>query len=512
MPIRPRHKNPSGRPPAASSPSLVERLERRILFAIDVTLGTGSPSQALVFTDADGTVARVRVSGGTATITFDGNPVGQSTSGRLTTVTGTGVTMTNMVLSGASPGVAVRTSGGGDGSVTLGGLSAAGPVRGIAAPGVVLTGPATLSNGIGRLTLGGARDATLTINRSGQALLQDASVSILSVTDAAITSQQPMRQLRVGSWGLGNENQSNTITTTRINVLQCAGDFNAGLALSGNGQVVGQPVLGNAKVVGALASGAWDVAGKTGRVAAGSVGSGWNGTFGDLSSFSTPGDFAGSISANTINSLSAGSLTNAGIDVTRAFATGATALNHLNVRGAIAGTRVRSGADIGSVSAASITGSSVFAGVANGGGGGAAVAARRRQRVRVPRHDQERDHPDPRHALLRRQQHRRLDARPDQRGNHPGRQRRRRLRPGGADDSVPERPAQRHRRNPPRGRPHRPVGHDHRGGFPGAGLLTSAMAPPCFACMRMRSSSMTHISPLRRLSSFVMHQFPTMRS
>ena len=374
MPIRPRHKNPSGRPPTASSPSLVERLERRILFAIDVTLGTGSPSQALVFTDADGTVARVRVSGGTATITFDGNPVGQSTSGRLTTVTGTGVTMTNMVLSGASPSVAVRASGGGDGSVTLGGLSAAGPVRGIAAPGVVLTGPATLSNGIGRLTLGGARDTTLTINRSGQALLQDASVSILSVTDAAITSQQPMRQLRVGSWGLGNENQSNTVTTTRINVLQCAGDFNAGLALSGNGQVVGQPVLGNAKVVGALASGAWDVAGKTGRVAAGSVGSGWNGTFGDLSSFSTPGDFAGSISANTINSLGAGSLTNAGIDVTRAFATGATALNRLNVRGAIAGTRVRSGADIGSVSAASITGSSVFAGVANGGGGGGGAA------------------------------------------------------------------------------------------------------------------------------------------
>ena len=347
-----------------------------MLFAIDVTLGTGSPSQALEFTDADGTVARLRVSGGAATLTFDGNPVGQSTSGRLTTVTGTGVTMTNMVLSGASPSVAVRAAGG-DGSVALGGLSAAGPVRGIAAPGVVLTGPATLSNGIGRLTLGGARDTTLTINRSGQALLQDASVSIGSVTDAAITSQQPMRQLRVGSWGLGNENQSNTVTTTRINVLRCAGDFNAGLALSGNGQAVGQPVLGNAKVVGALASGAWDVAGKTGRVAAGSVGSGWNGTFGELSSFSTPGDFAGSITANTINSLGAGSLTNAGIDVTRAFAKGATALNRLNVRGAIAGTRVRSGADIGSVSAASFTGSSVFAGVANGGGGpGGGGAAR----------------------------------------------------------------------------------------------------------------------------------------
>ena len=39
-----------------------------------------------------------------------------------------------------------------------------------------------------------------------------------------------------------------------------------------------------------------------------------------------------------------------------------------------------------------------------------------------------------------------------------------------------------------------------------------AMGPVFFAFMRMRSSSMTHISPLRMLSSFMMNQFPTMRS
>jgi hypothetical protein len=350
---------------------VVESFERRLLFAIDVTIGTGSPSQTLTFTDGDGTVAQIRASGGTATITFDGNPVSQSTSGRLTTVTGTGVTMTNMVLAGANPNVGVRTTSG-NGTATLGGLSSQPPVRAFSGRGVVLTGPAALQNGIGRLELAGVQGTTLTINRSGEALLQDASITLLSVTDTTITSQQPMRQLRVGNWSAGVPGVLDSVTTPRINVLQCGGDFNAGVTLSGNGQVVGRPVLGNAKVLGALASGTWNVAGKTSRVAAGSVGSDWSGRFGDVASFATAGDLSGSLTADSIKSLSAGTLTNAQIDLNRAFAARATALNRLNVRGAITGTRVRSDADIGTVSAASITGSSIFAGVANGGGGGAA--------------------------------------------------------------------------------------------------------------------------------------------
>jgi hypothetical protein len=323
-----------------------------------------------VFSDADGTSGQIRVSGGTATITFDGPAVAQSTSGRLTTVTGTGVTMTNMVLAGAAPNVAVRTTGGSNGTVTLAGLHSTPPVRAFSGRGVVLTGPATLDNGIGLLELSGAQGATITITRAGVALPQDASVTILNAADTTIDSQQPMRQLRVGAWGAGTEGLPDSVSAPRINVLQCGGDFNADVLLSGNGQAVGVPVLGNVRVLGALASGEWDIAGKTSRIAAGSVGSDWDGTFGDVASFSTAGDLAGSVTANSINSLGAGTITNAEIDLTRTFAAGATALNRLNVRGAIAGTRVRSTAGIGTVSAGSITGSSIFAGVFNGGGGG----------------------------------------------------------------------------------------------------------------------------------------------
>ena len=368
MSIRPRHNHPSRRRPAARVPGLVESFERRILFAVDVTIGTGAASQTLVFTDADGTAAQIRASGGTATITFDGPAVAQSTSGRLTTVSGTGVTMTNMVLAGTSPNVAVRTTGG-NGTVSLAAMSAAGPVRAFSGRGVVLGGASTLNNGIGLLELSGAQGATLTINRGAEALLQDASVTILNAADTTITSQQPMRQLRVGGWAAGDSLVPDQVTAPRINVLQCAGDFNAGLALSGNGQVVGRPVLGNVRVLGALASGTWNVAGKTSRVAAGSVASNWKGTFGDLSSFAT-GTMAGNLTASSINALNATTLTGADINATRAFAVGATGLNRVNVRGAITGTRIRSTADIGTVSAASIVDSSIFAGVQNAGGGG----------------------------------------------------------------------------------------------------------------------------------------------
>jgi hypothetical protein len=374
MPVRTRRNSPSRRCPASPALGLVESFEKRILFAVDVTLGTGSPSSTLVFTDGDGTNAQIRVSGGTATITFDGNPVSQSTSGRLTTVTGTGVAMTNLVMGGASPNVSIRTTGGTNGTVTLAAMTSNPPVRAFSGRGVVLTGPATFDNGVGKLELASAQDATITINRGSQALLQDASVTILDVDDSTITSQQPLRQLRVGEWEAGIPGQPDAVTAPRINVLQCARGFNADVTLSGNGQVVGRPVLGSVKVLGGLESGTWNVAGKTSRIATGGVDSGWTGTFGDVANFTVTGNMAGSITANSINAMNVGTLTNANIDLTRPFAANATALNRLNVRSAISGTRIRSDANIGTVSAESISGSSIFAGVANGGGGGAARA------------------------------------------------------------------------------------------------------------------------------------------
>src|SRR2546429_7993860 len=87
--------------------ALVESFESRILFAIDVTIGTGVPVQTVSFTDADGTAATVRITGGTATVTFDGTGLSQSTTGRAVSVAGTNVVMTNLVITGTNPSVTI---------------------------------------------------------------------------------------------------------------------------------------------------------------------------------------------------------------------------------------------------------------------------------------------------------------------------------------------------------------------------------------------------------------------
>ena len=116
-----------------------------------------------------------------------------------------------------------------------------------------------------------------------------------------------------------NMSEHNSITTLRVNTLQSAGDFASDLALSGNGQAVGAPVLGNTRVGGALAAGDWNVAGKTVRVAAGSVGNGWSGTFGNLASLAVAGDLAGDVTADSINSVAANTMTGARITLNQAF-------------------------------------------------------------------------------------------------------------------------------------------------------------------------------------------------
>lgn len=351
--------------------TLVESCETRLLFAIDVAVGVGVPVRSVMFTDGDGTTVNIRVAGGAATLTFDGPSVTQTTVGSTATVGGTNVEMTNLVMTGSNPNVLIRTTApGADGRVGLGAMRADGPVGAVTGRDVVLRGTTLLSNGIGKLDVAGVQNATITINRGAQARLLDASLSLGVVQDTSITSQQPLRMLRVGSWAAGSPGQADGVSTLRINSIQSAGDFAADISLSGNGQAVGRPILGNVRILGALTTGSWNVAGRTSRVAAGSVAGNWEGTFGTVSALQVAGDMAGELTAEAINSLTANTITDADIRLTRAFAPRAVALNRLSARGAITDTNIRTTADIGTVSAASMSNSIIFAGVATGGGGG----------------------------------------------------------------------------------------------------------------------------------------------
>jgi hypothetical protein len=216
-------------------------------------MGQGAQAQSVRFTDSDGTVSTLSVRGGSATVRFNGTNITQVLSGRTTVVSGTNVSVGQVVLAGPNPNATVETVGG-DGKVDIGGITAAGWVRRFSGRGVVLKGASTFDTAVGQLNVAAAADGT--------------------------TISAPfVRNLRVS------------------------------------------------------------------------------------------GDLAADITAGSINALTAGSITSSNIVLTLAPAAKAVGLNSLSSTGAITNSLIRSAANIGTVTAGSISGSSIYAGVSATTGG-----------------------------------------------------------------------------------------------------------------------------------------------
>ena len=336
--------------------------------ALEVNLGAGVNAQSVQFRDNEGTLATLTVRGGSATVKFSGTGINQSSqgNGRTVLVTGGSLDIGSLTLSGPAPSATLTTVGG-DGRVLVHSITAANPVRGIRGAGIDLRGPAVFSNGVGRLDIGRVQGTSITIQRAEGARVGNASVTIGEARDASIDSQQPLGLVRIGSFG-GTDGTADAITAPAIANLQVNGDFAGALNVSGTGQQPGRPALGSTRISGALASGAWNV-GKATRILAGSVGDAWSGTFGDVANFTVAGDLAGDLTASSINVLNAGSITGANITLNRAAAPRALGLGRLTTAGPMTNALIQSTADIGTVTAGAINGSSIYAGVvANDGG------------------------------------------------------------------------------------------------------------------------------------------------
>ena len=221
--------------------------------ATEVGMGQGAQAQSVRFTDSDGTVSTLSVRGGSATVRFNGTSITQALSGRTTVVSGTNVSVGQVVLAGPNPNATVETVGG-DGKVDIGGITAAGWVRRFSGRGVVLKGASTFDTAVGQL-------------------------NVAAAADGATISAPFVRNLRVS------------------------------------------------------------------------------------------GDLAADITAGSINALTAGSITSSNIVLTLAPAAKAVGLNSLSSTGAITNSLIRSAANIGTVTAGSISGSSIYAGVSATTGG-----------------------------------------------------------------------------------------------------------------------------------------------
>lgn len=316
---------------------------------MDVALGTGA-ARSVTFTDADGTVATISAAGGAATVRFTGTGLAQAPAGKGVTVTGNPLALTGITVTGGTPAVTVRGNGG-NGEVVVGGLS--GAMRSFSGRNAVLRGTADFP-GLGRLDLLRTEAATINIGGGGS------SVRIGTATDTDLTAAVDVRQLRVGSWG-GTDADPDVITAPAIGTLQVTGDFTGNLNLNGP---AGSRSLNSARVGGAAGAGTWTVNGAAGSVSVGSTAPQWAATFaGPVNSLKVTGDLAGSLTAGSVRSIRAASVSGAQVALTQAATPGSPNLGSLNVRGAVANSRLRSNGNIGTVTVGSIANSSIFAGV-----------------------------------------------------------------------------------------------------------------------------------------------------
>lgn len=214
---------------AVYQPRILELLERRVLFAdgfLDVTIGDGA-AKSVRFVDADGTVARIMLRSGSAVLRLTGDGLNQATERRDTVVSGNGVAVAAVTVTGTSPRTSLAFDGaGGDGRVTVVDIATDGPMKFIDGRDAVLTGSLTTGGTTRRVEFRSTRNAQ--INLGGGA--GTASVAIREdAVDTNLTSAAPIRRLSLFTWT--GFDPGDTITAPSIGRMTAEvfrGDIDAG--------------------------------------------------------------------------------------------------------------------------------------------------------------------------------------------------------------------------------------------------------------------------------------------
>jgi cyclophilin family peptidyl-prolyl cis-trans isomerase len=279
---------------------------------VQVTLGKGHARQ-LTYTEPDGTVARLNVGGGTALITFAGSAVQTTTQGGTITATGADATISSIVITNANhqnASLRLTASGGTDGLASIGSLTDAGSMSAINAPGAALAGNLTV-DGVGRLNLASTDHSVLTI---GNGVGQTALV-LANAADTNVVADSVLTSVRSKQW-TNTTGVDESISAPRIGTLTTTGDFADSLNLSG----------------------------QVNRIRSG-------------------GNVTGNLTAATIGRMNVGGNLSATIQTTASFAKHSLQIGAMNVRGAITGSTINANGNIGTISAASMSGSNIYAGV-----------------------------------------------------------------------------------------------------------------------------------------------------
>jgi len=345
----------------------------------EMMLGGGHPS-AVMYLDDDGTAAKVSVTGATAVVRFAGAGLTLGGSAKAPAVNGRAA-VASVILSGTTPSGSLLFSGkGGNGLVQVGTIFSDGPMAKVAAKivdllgqGIVVSGNATIASLQVHNVSNGARIAMPGTNAAkGLTIIADL---IDQGTDIALGSG--LASLTASQWNsgtlcapwVGGINIKGR--KAQVNVAQLPGDCGASLNLTGT-DAKGLS-LSKFAATGAVTGGHWTLAGPAGALSMASTAHAWTAAFGSLSGgwmdvksiAATGGDLSGSVTANSVGTVSAkGSISSLVLDLKRGPDARLQALGKLSAGNWIDACRVLSTGTIGSITAGGLRNSTIFAGVA----------------------------------------------------------------------------------------------------------------------------------------------------
>jgi hypothetical protein len=346
---------------------------------------TKGAAHSLTFTDGAGGLETITLNKGSAELFFSGTG-GSVTVGKnlKAVVSGTSLELSGITLSGTAANSTLSIRGSAKTPVTLGGITDNSAMGTISAPNAVLSGVVSLA-GLGVLNVNSINSATIGIGATGPAHF---SLTSGAINGLSLYSAVPIASLKAASWD-GNSGANgvtiggtlvdfngNGLQAPSISSLSIAGAFSTTLALTSNGKTL---ALGNARIGGQVDYG-WTVPGPTGTISFESASSNWSGTFGKVNSLTIrSGGLAGNgspaITAGAIGSLViTGDLTApvsaasarlihviGNINGSNIAITGA--LTQLVATGSLIGDSISNGANLTSLTAASMDGTNLQVGV-----------------------------------------------------------------------------------------------------------------------------------------------------
>lgn len=279
------------------------------------------------------------------------------------TLTGVGVAAKKLTL-----GAVVAA-----GKITAGSWSIHGLAGSVKAGAFTQTWLADFKQPIGALTTTGEATGSITIGpRPTGDTKSRTSLSFDTAAELSIHSQTPISSLTVRNW-VDADGTPDVILAPVIGILSVKGDtkatrplpgdFQAGLTLSGAGLPVNVKTLGSVTVKGKIDDATWAITGDTGTIATGSTTATWAATFTKTIGSVSAATLSGSLQAASIRTITATNVDHLTLALSQGVSATTPALGTLTVKNAIESSDIRTAGNIGSMSAAKITHSQVFAGV-----------------------------------------------------------------------------------------------------------------------------------------------------